>query len=402
MPATELVNGREPRTYTRTHPWLAFSVDLRRAPTDLWLLLGEAQSKIEHIAGSLLKPCVADQLQMVYLAKGALATTAIEGNTLSEEQAVAAVQGTLQLPPSQQYLQQEITNVVNACNEIKDELIAGGSPLITVEDIKHYNRLVMDGLELDEGVIPGEISERGVAVANYRGAPREDCDYLLGELCRWLNERFEPPTDRMLVPFAILKAVLAHLYLAWIHPFGDGNGRTARLVELKLQLGAGFPMPASQLLSNHYNQTRTEYYRQLDRSSHADEGVISFLMYAVEGLVDGLRSQLLHIRLQQFRDRWEQFVYETFGGDTHSPAKRRQLELVLALSDEADPVLRSKLTSLNAHLAAAYATKTKKTLTRDLNTLIDMGLVEQTPGGVRPRSEVILAFLPVVPALTDD
>jgi hypothetical protein len=67
--------------------------------------------------------------------------------------------------------------------------------------------------------------------------------------------------------YAILKAMVAHLYLAWTHPFGDGNGRTARLIEFHILLSAGVPSPAAHLFSNHYNQTRAEYYRQLDRAS---------------------------------------------------------------------------------------------------------------------------------------
>ncbi len=39
------------------------------------------------------------------------------------------------------------------------------------------------------------------------------------------------------VAAAILRAVLAHLYIAWIHPFGDGNGRTARLAKKLVKRG---------------------------------------------------------------------------------------------------------------------------------------------------------------------
>ncbi|MBW2661693.1 MAG: Fic family protein, partial [Deltaproteobacteria bacterium] len=37
-----------------------------------------------------------------------------------------------------------------------------------------------------------------------------------------------------------------------MHPFGDGNGRTARLLEFEALLSSGVPAPSSQLLSNHY------------------------------------------------------------------------------------------------------------------------------------------------------
>jgi len=56
-----------PRTYERTHPWLRFSLDLRQAPAQLWILLGECRSKCEHIAGMPLRPDVADRLHLLYL-----------------------------------------------------------------------------------------------------------------------------------------------------------------------------------------------------------------------------------------------------------------------------------------------------------------------------------------------
>jgi len=74
------------RTFERTHPWISFWIDLRQARPQLWLLLGEAASKCEHIAGVPLRPATAQSLHQLYLAKGALGTTAIEGNTLTEKQ----------------------------------------------------------------------------------------------------------------------------------------------------------------------------------------------------------------------------------------------------------------------------------------------------------------------------
>jgi hypothetical protein len=45
-------------------------------------------------------------------------------------------------------------------------------------------------------------------------------------------------------------------------------------------------------------------------------------------------------------------------------------------------------------MAAAYARKTRKTMVRDVNKLINMELMERTKEGVRAKREVILAFLP--------
>src|SRR5215210_2349256 len=126
-----------PRTaelaYVTSHPWITFKLDLRRVPWDLWMLFGEAGSKTDHLATALLRPEVADEMNRVYLAKGAHATTAIEGNTLSEDEVLEIVEGGDPVPRSQSYLVQEVRNIVGAYNRIKDELLAGAPTTITVE-----------------------------------------------------------------------------------------------------------------------------------------------------------------------------------------------------------------------------------------------------------------------------
>jgi Fic family protein len=384
------------RTYLETHPWLTFRLDLRQAPYDLWMLLGEARSKMQHLGESLLAPETGEQLRQVYLAKGVHATTAIEGNTLSEEEVVEHLAGRLRLPPSQAYRAREIDNIVTAYNQITAELRSDGSRDLTAEKIKHYNRLILDGLAVDEGVIPGELAIKRPAVGRYLAPAREDGDYLLERLCEWLNgDDFAAPDEELAIPYAIIKAVIAHLYLAWIHYFGDGNGRTARCVELQILFATGqVPTPAVHLLSNHYNTTRDEYYRQLDAASRQHDGSpIAFLVYAVRGLVDGLRQQLGAVWIQLCSDRWEQYIYQQFG-DGKTPPHLRQRQLVLDLSKHTEPVPRSKLRDLSPKVALAYADRGEKTLTRDLNALVRRDLIVPERSGYRPRREKILALLP--------
>lgn len=325
-----------------------------------------------------------------------LATTAIEGNTLSEEEARRILDDQLRLPPSKEYLGKEIRNVLDTFNLVKDELLEDPAKQLTPADVMTCNRMILDGLDLEEGVIPGEVRDYPVTVGGvYRAAPARDCEDLVERLCDWLNGKtFKAPEDQpeLAAPYAILAAILAHLYLAWIHPFGDGNGRTARLLELWVLLKAGFPIPVTQLLSNHYNVTRTDYYRQLNRASKTGD-VMPFLLYAARGFVDGLREQLDVIWAQQFADRWEQYVYQRFG-EVKTVSARRRLRLMLDISRHGEPVPRSALRHLTPSLAEMYATKTEKTLTRDLNVLRKMDLVRTMRPGYLPNDQVILGFMP--------
>lgn len=388
--------GTDAYTYRETHPWLTFRVDLRAAGPELWMLLGEARSKVDHLSRALLRPDVAWEMNQVFLAKGAQATTAIEGNTLTEAEVADIIAGrAASPPPSQRYLHQEVENVIKAFNRIKDDLLAGEDSDLTPEAIMRFDREVLDGLAA-EGETPGAIRHRSVVVGTYRGAPAQECGHLLERLCGWLNgPDFRPPGDQWIVPYAVIKAVIAHLYIARIHPFDDGNGRTARLIELQILLAAGVPMPAAHLLSNHYNATRGEYYRQLEAASRSGGDTIPFLNYAIEGFVDGVRAQLERVWDQQYADRWEQFMYETFGGRVTSPADRRRLNLTKMLSRSSKPLTRREIVALSPELAAAY-TGTERMLSRDLNALETMGLIGTVGRGQwRAQKEQILAFRPL-------
>ena len=109
----------------------------------------------------------------------------------------------------------------------------------------------------------------------------------------------------------MLSSTAKNLY--WMGRYLQRAKTTARLIELRVLLAAGVPIPAAHLLSNHYNATRREYYRELRRASESEGDIVPFLRYAVQGFIDGIRIQVERVWEQQYADRWEQYVYETLG-----------------------------------------------------------------------------------------
>jgi Fic family protein len=390
------------RTYRQTHPWISFQLDLTKAPYSLWMDLGAVQSKIEHVANALLPPDVAEELHTLYLAKGVHATTAIEGNTLSEDEVHARIEKQTSLPESKAYLGQEIDNIVNACNAIGKEVLGGKDARLTAERIKIFNGEVLKDLRLAEDVVPGEFRRHSVGVANYRGAPWSDCEFLTERLCQWLNDEMTPPRPELSIAFAVLRAVMAHLYIAWIHPFGDGNGRTARLVEFQILLAGRVPSIATHLLSNYYNQTRTEYYRRLAAASQSAEGPMDFLDYAVRGLRDALDEQIKQIRAYQWEVAWRDYVYRQFRGQEGAAVYRRRLVALELAKAEPRKVSVSKLKRLTPEIAELYASKTIKTLTRDVNELEQMKLIRRIGRAVAANGAILTHVLPGRRAESDE
>ena len=385
------------RTFQKTHPWLTFEADLRDASPLLWCILGECESKVKHIANAPLRPATSRELFKIYLAKGVQATTAIEGNTLTEEEVRRHIDGELLVAPSKTYMQQEVDNIVQACQQIASAIATGAPPELTVDHIKSLNRQVLTGMKTEEHVVAGECRTVSVGVGNYRGAPAEDCEFLLEKLCSWLNgPGFEPAGELQRYPliFALLKAVLAHLYIAWIHPFGDGNGRVARLLEFEILTKSGVPFPSAHLLSNHYNQTRAEYYRQLRYASESGGKVVFFIQYAVQGFLDGLAEQLHIIWNQHYDIVWQNYVHELFHEKT-KPREVRQRHLVLDLSAQATSVHRRDLPMISTRVALAYQGKASRTLARDLAELEELGLLLRHGAHYEANTEVVRAFLPL-------
>lgn len=376
--------------YETSHPWITFKAEhVNRLHPRSWMLLGEARAMCKQLKGVALRPERMKQLLLVSLDKGILATAAIEGNTLGTAQ-VAAIReaihdGTYEPQSPNEYQEVEISNLLTAINEI-DKQAADGKPLsITKETICDINRELLTDTEHEPDAVPGGIRTHSVDVGRglYRGAPAQDCEFLLDELAGWLaGETFRSDDEELAFGLSVIGAIYAHLYLAWIHPFGDGNGRTARMLEYVLLTRTGtIPRVATHLLWNHYYNTLRRYYRALMETSES-LSPLPFLKYAIEGFVEGLREHVREVEEEQAATAWVNHVHEQMSLYPSTPARDRQRALVLAM-DKGKTYNRSQLRSLTPAVEARYSDKTYRTLSRDLNRLVDVGLIRKQNLGWR-------------------
>lgn len=397
-------------TRPERHPFISFEFDTTRITSAMWLDLGEAMSKCQHLAGVPLKPARAAEMGAVYLARGVHATTAIEGNTLSEAEVQQIVaQGSANLGKSRQYQEREVQNVLGAISEMDEALRAGVQLPITRDRLERLNFQILDGIPDEPEVVPGELREHNVTAGRYLAPHWQDVPGLLDRFVRWLVELRSavtpdsPPRERFVT--AVLAAMLAHLYIAWIHPFGNGNGRLARLIEVQILSESGVvPIVATNLLSDYYNKTRDHgYYRALDA---AQRDVIAFIRYALVGFLEELRGQIEVVKAENIQIHWESYVYEVFRDMPDTETRTRQRELALAMP-EGKWLTAKDVTDLNTALARFYAKVGERTPTRDLNDLTKMRLVEKDKRRYRVLRSVIQAFVPLTwemqqpPALED-
>lgn len=178
------------------------------------------------------------------------------------------------------------------------------------------------------------------------------------------------------------------LYIEWIHPFDDGNGRTGRFVGFYILIRGRSPDIAPHLLSSHYNDTRPEYHHLLSRAAR-ERDLTCFLEYAVKGFRDGLLDTLRQVQESQFEMSWLKLVLDRFARRkmTNRNTFARQRALMLQLPPH--PVSIRAVRRLNPTMEALYGELSDRTIQRDLLALEEIDLVIREDDGWRPRKELL-------------
>jgi Fic family protein len=358
-------------------------------------LLGQCYAYVNSILNTPIQPERHQQLLTLSLNKGALATTAIEGNTLTEED-LAQIQSGKDLAPSRKYLQQEVENILRAFNTILEELVRKKSPsIITPELIRRFHKMVGENIGEAFNANPGQFRRQNVVVGAYRPPSFEKVEELVKKLCDWLLRDFHYDHEQNFKE-AVIEAIITHIYIAWIHPFMDGNGRTARLLEFYLLLRAGVPSIASHILSNHYNDTRTEYYRQLQNASETGD-LKAFIQYALEGFRDGLEKIIELIHKEQTERTWKNYVGDLTekmqAEEKYRKTARRIKQLACYIPADRFYDIE-EIKNLNPKIVGEYHKLSPAALRRDLKLLVEKQLLKTEKNKYRSNYELLHGFLP--------
>ncbi len=156
---------------SRAYPHLTFEKQWFLNQSD-YFILGQCDSLIKAINNTPIDPKYYQELMGVVLIKGAQATTAIEGNTLTDEE-ISKVKDGEDLPPSKEYQATEVRNVLEAFTELFHELLFGEKEyLITPELLLKFHKMVGKDLGEHFEAIPGQFrsGSNNVVVGRYRGA----------------------------------------------------------------------------------------------------------------------------------------------------------------------------------------------------------------------------------------
>lgn len=345
------------------------------------LNLGQCVAIIECLANLPIEPKLQSELRTVAFGRGAQATTAIEGNTLTDEELQKVLDG-VELPKSREYQGKEVANAIEAMHFVWEKVIRDeSSDLVTPTLLLQLNRLIGQNLgKLFDGV-PGRFRQDRRHVGRYLAPPPEGVEPLVERFCEWMRTEFHYESGRQPLHEAIIQAIVAHVYFEWIHPFADGNGRTGRMLEFYILLRGGLPDIAAHVLANHYNLSRTEYAANFEIGRKSRD-LSEFVDYAVVGLLDGLRETLRTVQDDAFRIVWRSLVYDVFSeySDYHKIKifKRRR---ALALAMPPDEFTPESLLQQSEGLLRQYMNLDRRAILADLDVIVRLELADKTGKG---------------------
>jgi Fic family protein len=310
------------------------------------------------------------QLKQVFHLLESLASARIEGNhtTLADYVESKVADGS-----SANEQVREIQNIERAMQQVEDT-VQQGEPFAEAW-LRALHATTVDGLSREGDRSPGAYRNGPVRIAQAEHSPPDALrvpEYMT-ELVSFINREDAPKYD-------LMKVALAHHRFAWVHPFGNGNGRVVRLFTYGLLIKYGFQVSAAGRLLNPaavFCADRNQYYRML---ATADTGTDAALEKWCTYVLSGIRDELNKVnRLADYGHLQSAVLLPAV-----SHARSRQLitpqeEAVLATTIRAGVVKSGDLES-------AMPTLNTNQRTYQIRKLVDSGMLQPIKEGARQYS----------------
>jgi Fic family protein len=146
------------------------------------------------------------------------------------------------------------------------------------------NRIALEGINSLAGVLrPSPVEIVG---SKHSPPPPHLVPELVENMCDYINDQFEKKSPIHLSAYAMWR-------MNWIHPFNDGNGRTARAVSyLVLCVRLGTRLPGTSTIPEQIAENRDPYYEALEAAdSNATDSTVD--LSKMEALLESLLAKQL-------------------------------------------------------------------------------------------------------------
>ena len=259
--------------------------------------------QIEHISDRVLEMRAVGKLsrdalmsiRKYFRIKNIYHSNAIEGNQLNLGETRQVVESGLTIAGKPLKDQAEAQNLNHALDYL-ERLASQTDVPITLNDIRQIHHLILRGID-DENAGQFRRGDVTISGSNFATTPAGSVDSTMGDFIEWLSETSVEGSQNVIVT-----AAACHAWFAQIHPFVDGNGRTARILMNLILMRAGFPIA---IISR---EDRIRYYDALEASQGSD--LTAFIELAVECVSETLDEYEAAVEEQREQMEWTLSIAE--------------------------------------------------------------------------------------------
>jgi Fic family protein len=304
------------------------------------------------------------------------ATLAIEGTTLSPDEIDESFKKA-DLKEMLGKAQLEAENSRKVYSFIRELVLTNGKDFViseaVIKQIHNYFTQGMNYLSNTPGEYRGEFqvtfgSPRKPSLCQNRAQVEE----AMNKYAEWLNS----DQAGIIVGQTIPRAILSHYYLSEIHPFGDGNGRTARAVEALYLFKNGINTYCFWSLANFWAANKAEYLTHLG-NVRATCNPVDFILWGMEGYkneLNRIKAKILKkVKQLMFMDYLNYLLRSK--RDQEVKINQRIVD-VLQLLKNTDEINFSKFMK-SAHVQALYSPVSQATLYRDFSKMLTLRLINR-------------------------
>lgn len=282
-------------------------------------------------------------------------STHIEGTALSLEQAQSILKGK-KLSGINRDDEKELLNYKKAMDFIS-KYIGKDDPIVEGL-IRELHKITVKGVR-GEKADPGNYRKTQNYVANsitreiiYTPPGPLEVPHLMREFVDWIN-KIEDTSP-------VLTAGIAQFQFVHIHPFIDGNGRTARLLSTLILYKTGYDFKRLFSISEFYDKDRPSYYKAIQTVRNNDMDMTGWLEYFVAGL---------RLQMAEIQEKGKQIIRQ----DT-ALQKIKRAGLNARQEKAIKYLLRKGSISVNEYQSVVSCIR--RTAQRDLDNLMEKGLIK--------------------------
>lgn len=366
--------------YRRPDHWIKYD---RLAIADA---LAQARGAILGLQATPYQKSWVEQLQAMQLKREVAGTSRIEGASFTDDELNAAVSETPEeLFTRSQRQARAATKAYRWLKLVSDEWA------IDRDLVARLHEIIITDAD-DDHCPPGVLRavDQNVTFGNppHRGADGgECCEQALEDLLHAVNTVYGEHDQ-------LVQALALHYHMAAIHPFLDGNGRSARALEALLLQRAGLRDICFIPMSNFYYEEKPHYLKALAAARNQGHDITPFLIFGLHGVKVQAEQLLKFIHKEVSKALLRNMAHDLFGR-LKSKKKRviakRQLAIlnVLLDGDQEFNALWNAMTSVQGGYQSLK--KPYNAFIRDLNSLLSLGAIAVTNRAEEPEGQVKLS-----------